>query len=70
MTPPFCLTEAEMRAIVRQTFHQYIPQEGTSGPVLHSLLARIREHVGEAKYSEFVAEPSRRQHGQEKGTEG
>jgi len=55
--PLFVLTENEMRAIVRQTLHQYIPTEGTSGPVLSAVLVRIREHVGYAKYNEFCAEP-------------
>lgn len=56
----FVLHQDEMRAIVRQTLHQYIPTEGTSGPVLHALLGRIREHVGRDKYNEFTREPTKK----------
>lgn len=57
--PPFLLSQEEMRAVVRQTYHQHIPHEGTSGPVLHALLDRIRAHVGKATYDAFVAETPR-----------
>lgn len=50
----FVLEEIEMRGLLRQLHRQHITHEGTSGPVVHTLLARIKAHLPKEKYDEFL----------------
>lgn len=51
----FTLTTAEQCALARLLDRQYIPYDGTTGPIVHAMLVRLREHVGPDRYREFTA---------------
>lgn len=52
--PGFRLEENEMRGLLRQLHRQHITHEGSSGPVVHALMARIKAHLPKEKYEEFL----------------
>lgn len=52
--PPFILSEKEQCAILRQLFSNPISRDGTSGPIVHELLDRLKVYLGPETYAEFV----------------